>query len=79
MKSESQRGRVPKPVLIMGRVELTPTGQKQLQPLHRETTLLYQQKVAALVECARDYAHDPTNARFEQKLLDIALAFAENA
>lgn len=53
-------------------------AEKQVLSDHRKRVLLHQQKVAALVECATDYAHDPRDPQSVANLLRIALAFAEN-
>jgi len=67
-----------KPTLIIGRLE---TGQSEmiLHPLHREATLLYQQQVAALIECAREYASDSSDARAVSELLRVAASFTETS
>jgi hypothetical protein len=65
------------PPLIIGRVQQV--GQDQvLAPLHRETVLIHQQRVAALIECAMDYAHDPGSSRAVAELLRVAATFTEN-
>jgi len=46
---------------------------------HREATLLYQQKVMALIQVAREYAHAPLDEEREAALLRVAMAFAENS
>jgi hypothetical protein len=40
--------------------------------------LWYQQRLRALIECAVDYAHDPSNPETVRELLRVAKLFAEN-
>jgi hypothetical protein len=79
MKSEFQHGRVPRPTLVMGRVVVQPkqTTLTSLTP-HPEQMLAYQQRIAALIECAREYAHNPSDAHAIKELLRVAAAFTEN-
>ncbi len=69
------------PTLVVGRLELQPqiTLLHSLSPDHRAETLLYQQKVAALIECARDYAHSPHDVRVVEELFRVAAQFTDEA
>lgn len=66
-----------RPQLIVGRVAFQ-SDRPIIQSLHREATLLHQQRVAALIECARQYAANPSDAQNVTELLRVASAFAEN-
>jgi hypothetical protein len=62
------------PTYIVGRLELQ-NKRQTINSLHRAETLLYQQQVAALIECARTYAHNPSDAQAIKELLRVAAAF----
>ena len=70
--------RLPPGTYILGRIRHLSNGRVQIQPVHQETALLYQQKVQALIAVAREYANDP-NQHSLNELKRIALAFAENS
>jgi hypothetical protein len=64
------------PTLIVGRLEFE-RNQQVLSPLHRQEVLLHQQRIAALIECARSYAQNPSDAQNVRELLRVASAFKD--